>query len=373
MIYFIFILVIAGIIINAYSVKHILDNVEYKRNFSSELLEVDEQFQIESIIENRKLFPVAFLQVCERYPAQLIYNHEENLLKSPEFIYHTSTMFVLPNQRIKRTYKVRFNHRGKYDLTDVNLKAGDFLAFKTTNKYIEGAQSLVVMPKAAELETDIVAYGGYTGDISIKRWIVEDPILNIGIREYTGVEPQKTIHWPSSLRQNKLMVKKFDYTTNSNVVLLLNIECTEPFYIAIDPDKVEKCLSIARSVFEELEKTGIPYGMWSNAEKNSAGGIGFEMLQGLGSKHFYSIMERLGCAVYSAIMDFKDALSYLSEQNNKDTTYIIVTPEVFDDYISYLNELNKRCDKMAVIALQQRNLDKLDAGISTFVERGDTV
>ena len=371
MIYFIFTLVILSIIINRYSVEHILDNVEYKRRISSQLLEVDEQFQLESIVENRKFIPVTFLRLSERFPAQMVYNIEENVLKTPDCIYHNATMFILPYQRIKRSYRVSLNHRGEYKLIDAGITAGDFLAFKTTSKYVEYLQRVVVMPKAADLQTDIMPYGGYTGDISIKRWIIEDPILNIGIRGYTGVEPQKTIHWPSSLRQNKLMVKKFDHTTNSNVVVMLNIECSEPFYVAIDKDKIEKCLSIARSVFEELEKNSIPYGMWTNAEKNSVEGLGFEMLQGLGSNHFYSIMERLGCAAYSPCIEFVDAVSHVSANNANDTTYIIITPEIFDDYIDYINDLNKKCDRLAVISLQEQNLEKLDSSISAFIERGD--
>lgn len=371
MIYFIFVLVILSIIINGYSIRHILDNVEYKRHISSHLLEINEQFQLESIIENRKIIPVTFLKLSEKFPVQLVYSSQENVLKTSEYIYHNTTMFLLPYQRIKRSYMVSFNHRGAYKLIEADITAGDFLAFKTSNKYVEYIQRVVVMPEAADLQADIMPYGGYTGNISIKRWIIEDPILNAGIREYTGVEPQKTIHWPSSLRQNKLMVKKFDYTTDSNVVIMLNIECSEPFYISIDADKIEKCLSIARALFEELESSNIPYGMWTNAEKNSAGGIGFEMLKGLGSNHFYNIMERLGSAAYTPCIEFKEAVSYISVKNANDTTYIIITPEIFDDYVDYINNLNKRCDRLAVISLQEQNLEKLDASISTFVERGD--
>lgn len=370
MIWFFITLIVVCYIINLLSQKHILSNLVYKRNISKRLVEVDEEFEIETIVENRKLLPVSFLQVCERFPKELKYKVEGNMLETATYTYHTTTMRIMPYQRVKRRFKVRFDKRGKFTLQDVEVIGGDFLAFKTSNKYFDFLQNIITMPKSFNINKDLVPYGDYNGDVSVKRWIIEDPILTVGLREYTGVEPQKTIHWPSSIRTGKLMVKNFDFTTDSSTLILLNAECSQPFWEKIEPDLIEKCISISRGIMEEFENENIPYALWSNGESNELDkNVAF--IQGLGSNHFFSIMEALGAMCYGVNMDFVKGLSDILNKPGNFTTYVIITPKLFDNYIEYINLLNKRCSKLVVITLDSTNLGKLDDGILSFIERRD--
>ncbi len=78
--------------------------------------------------------------------------------------------------------------------------------------------------------------------------------MTIGIREYTGNEPERYIHWPSSMKYNELMVRNFDFTTDNSVLIALNIETMKPSWEPIEEDLIENCISIARGVMEELEE-----------------------------------------------------------------------------------------------------------------------
>ena len=50
----------------------------------------------------------------------------------------------------------------------------------------------------ADSSADVLS--GFLGDVSVRRFIYEDPVLTTGFREYTGREPMKHISWTQSAR-----------------------------------------------------------------------------------------------------------------------------------------------------------------------------
>lgn len=55
--------------------------------------------------------------------------------------------------------------------------------------------------------------GGFLGELSVNRYLYEDPILTAGYRSYTSGDPMRSIAWKQSVQGQGLMVKKWDYTT----------------------------------------------------------------------------------------------------------------------------------------------------------------
>jgi uncharacterized protein (DUF58 family) len=371
MIYVIIFLIFAGIGLNILSRKYALQNITYKRELSKTTVEIGEEFEITTVVENAKRLPVTFIQINEKFPAELKYTRRANVLANNENIYHRTTMFLMPYQRIKRTYNVAFSKRGRYVFQDVQLVAGDMLGLGVVSEEVQYWQEIVVYPKAIDLDNEIVPYGDYMGNISVKRWIIDDPILTVGVSEYTGREPQKYINWPVSLRSGKLYVNKFDYTTDNSIMIILNMECAKPFWSGIETAKVEKCISIARTLMEQFEAEGIPYGFMCNIQ-------GFQYLNGksqidpgCGAAHFYNILEGLGRAEYSISMDFEKLLNEAIVKENSTNTYIVITPRILDPYAEYLNSLNKTANKTMVIALDRNNIPNIDEGLAVFTERGE--
>lgn len=369
MIYALIILLISGYILNELSKKYSLYKLTYKRNLSKEVVEIDEEFEITTIIENKKILPVSFLQVVEKVPAELSYKFSSDVLSTAKEIHHRTTMFIMPKQRIKRTFRVSLKKRGMYIFRNVSLIAGDFLGTTTVSTEQEYAQTMVVYPKRLDMEKELKPYGSYYGDISVQRWIINDPILTIGIREYSGSEPQKNIHWPSSLRTGKLMVKSFDYTTDNKVMIVLNIECFKPFWVNIDINRIESCISITRSIMEELEALGVSYGFATNIQSNEFVGGESSIPYGYGGAHFYSILEFLGRATYSINTDYEKLLDNLIKTNEKSITYVLVTPNVLEEYIETINTLSINVEKTILISIDNNNINMLNEKIITYIGR----
>ena len=150
---------------------------------------------------------------------------------------------------------------------------------------------MVVAPREAEDQrlTDVLS--GFLGDVSVRRFIHEDPVLTTGFREYTGREPMKQISWTQSARGRGLVVKNFDHTAEPRVSVLLNADTQA----GNREELLEKCCSMARTVCRILEEQGVPYDFATNADLAGAiGGGSREVGEGLGASHFTAVLDCLG-------------------------------------------------------------------------------
>lgn len=367
MVYATFLLIVIGFFFNSISRKYSLHELYYKRQFSKHAVEIGEEFEIAVTIENCKILPIAYLQIIETLPKTFCYKFPGNILYDLRNITHKSTMFMLPKQKIKRKFKVSIDSRGKHTISYVNLIAGDFFGISTVRKKLESTQEIVVYPKAINLDMELTPYGSFYGDISVQRWIINDPVLNIGIREYTGSDPQKSIHWPSSLKSGTLMVKKYDFTTDNRVMIILNIECGKPSWSNINKDKIEKCISITRTVMEQLEELGTQYGFSSSVKTNEFYEGKDYVPYGCGTYHFYGILELLGRINYYMDAAFEDVLTNFMKNEGGYTTVVMITPSVLDDYIDSINNLSNNVNKTVLIAMGDSNMANLNENIITYL------
>lgn len=371
MIYVIFFLILLGMVLNSLFRKYALVNIKYKRELSKKAVEIDEELELTTVVENAKILPVTFIQVHEKFPCEMKYLSQANITEANNYIHHTSTMAIMPYQRIKRAYNVSFSCRGRYILRDAELISGDMLGLSVTKKAVEYWQEVVVYPKTFDLEEMLEPYGDYMGNVSIVRWIIEDPILTIGVNEYSGREPQKHINWPVSLRAGKLMVNKFDHTIDNNIMIILNIACLKPLWMGIEEEKIETVISITRALMEQFEERGIPYGLTTNIQGFSYINGKNRIEAGIGDAHFFNILDGLGRADYSSNMNFKSLIEKVMYGEKNIGTYIIVTPEIPDECIEYINALDKSSDKTTLIHLGSDNIDGLNRDIRIFTERGE--
>lgn len=351
MIWFLFGVIIATFLLNWITLKYGFQRLDYSMDISKKTAEIGEDISITSTLENKKLLSITFLQVEEKFPKGL---GAEN---------HQYSIYILPYQRVKRTYSVNAEERGLYLIKNTALGLGDFIGFKTIyeNKVID--KSIVILPRKLDIKDALVPIGSLNGSISVRRWIIDDPLMTIGIREYTGNEPERHIHWPSSLKYGNLMVKNFDFTTDNSVIILLNIESIKPFWVGIDKGKIEYSISLVRGIMEELEENKIPYGFATNAYGSNSIANQF-YYPGLGKNQLNYLLEMLGRISYGISSNFEDFLKDISKTNY--TTFVVVTPKIFPEYIEPLNNLAKLSTRVILITLDTNNMDKISKNIVRY-------
>ena len=342
---FFVILVILLFAAEAFTLKAPLKGIRYSLRTLSRSVNEGEAFCIESRIENHSRLPKVFLGVTENMPAEMevLSVPDDCRLSVPEREMNlprkiSGTLFILPGKCVTRQYTVRLKKRGRCFLRGADITGGDFLGFHEETEHFPVFQEIVVLPSASGRSFRMEALGGFLGDRSVRRFTMEDPVLTIGFRDYTGREPQKQISWPQSLRAGKLMVKEYDHTLDMCVTVLLNVEATGDGRI----ERIEESFRMARTVCEELEARHIQYSFMTNAMAAGALGLWKNVTEGLGAGHLMAILEGLGRATYDPAEAFTATLFRAGRMAEQGRSHVLITPGMTVELMAGIRSLEAR-------------------------------
>ena len=323
-----------------YSLKYALHRVYYDCDPTPNLIDPEEDFTIVTTVENQKPFPVPFIRMVENFPSDIQLNVDESV------IYHgmtnlelNSRFYLMPKQSYRREVKARLTKRGCHFFSGCTMFGGDFLGMKENVEYYRGVREVVVMPRSVKCPALDQTLGDYLGEQSVNRFILEDPVLTIGFREYTGREPMRSISWRQTARFGKMMVKNYDHTLDLSVTILLNVKV--PQLTDETEQQIEQCFSLVRAVCETLEEKQVKYKFVTNATISGFAGSWSEISEGLGGNHFMTVMEGLGRATVNATNSFDLTLEKESRKAEQGRCFIIVTPQVDDSWQSSLRLLQE--------------------------------
>lgn len=361
----ILLLILAALMLNRLTNGLVQRGLVHRQELTREVVEIGEPFALVTTMENRQWLPVAFCRLSETFPTAVTLTSEQPVTRSTEGTRYVQTMALLPWQRVRRTRGIACTARGRWMFQDATLEVGDLLGLTAFGRKMPTVLEVVALPRRADLALALEPWGNYYGDLSVRRWLIDDPLLTVGVVEYTGREPQRSIHWPSSLRAGRLMVRQYDYTTDNQAVIVLNIETAKPFWQNMDQPAIEECISLARSIAEEFELAGVPYGLTTNAWVPA----GRLLHPGLGPGHLRHLLAALGAMDYGAMATFEDCLAALQRGETKFSTYIVVTPAIFQPYLDQFNGLLRMAPRLAIVSLDRRNLEGLDPAVPVFVGR----
>lgn len=339
--YFIFIFILLLILIFAEITRRKgFDKLSIRREALISYAGEGEEFRLSIIVENNKRMPISFLYLSEKIPMELSILEEDGLVSSGELNCHTTKLNVRGYERVKRTYIIRASKRGTYLLRDINVALGDAFGLYTKDENMESYLELIVYPKLIELAELEFMTTSFQGDTIIKRWIYKDPLYVKGIREYSVEDRMKDIHWKSSLKMNKLMVKDYDYTAEIELIIILSVECGEPYWGTIDAGAIERAAAVAATLAKQSIKEGIPVGVWTNAQLVNFGDETFqETVPSLGN--FKNIMELCARIDYTPKLKFSQYLLSKSRSFNRNTSYIVIASFLDEDSITLLSRLAK--------------------------------
>lgn len=341
MVYFLIVLALVFGLLQRYITRHGLQNVYYDCHTSKDLLDPDEDFEIISVVENRKWLPLSFVRLEEIFPKSIELDVDEEDIDCKDGRICLNTRFyLLPRQAFRKTVRAKLPSRGSYFFRFARIYGGDYLGITDEERSCLTSNEVVVMPKALRSKELGQTLGDYMGDVSVSRFILEDPILTVGCREYTGTEPMRAVNWRQTARTGKLMVKEYDHTLDLAVTILLNIKTDK--YTAESEEQIERCFSVVRFVCEELEKRKVKYRFSTNAAINGFAGSWSELSDGLGDRHFNLLMESLGRATTVANHSAAWLIERAYLQSEQGRCFIVITPQMdaaFDEELQKLRKL----------------------------------
>ncbi len=310
-------------------------HLQLKYSFDTKLAEPLETISYSGRLLNNWFLPVIYMNFSECMPeGAVIIGEKANTI--------SHSLFLLPHRSFKHTVLFTLPERGVYKKGKYYLETGDYLGFQSFVKSYEINADITVMPRLCTDEPVLKILGGYIGDISVRRFIMEDPVLTIGYLDYTGREPMKKISWNHSARTGKLMVKNSDYTVDANAVVVLNMDHGSA-------EEKEKSFEIVRTVCERLEKEHIPYQFMSNGDAGN-----FD--EGFGKKHLDQIMINLGRSMIYNYDSFVSLFDRCIRERKMSRSYYIISAPLSSEDRTALNRLQKYCEyELCVLEAEVEN------------------
>ena len=304
--------------------SYALRSLEIHSECDHALIEPGKTVVWSATVDNYSRLPIPFVRLLQDFPNEAKSEESESwwhaFCRKNLFSWCCEYRMTLRGRRsLTKNVALSFHKRGVYHIGEYHLSAGDLLGFREASCH-GGGQKVVVMPHHSGQKTAVDALGGFLGDVSVRRFILEDPILTTGFRDYTGREPMRAISWTRTAQSGSLQVKQYDYTAERHVVVLLNIE-------GADEAQLEECLRLTRSVCEKLEQRKIPYGFQTNANLPGPVGKVRAMVEGLGERHLNTILYGLGCADGTCFFSFRNLTRQTLKKRKSSEAYIVITPD----------------------------------------------
>lgn len=319
-----------------YSCVHSLDDVQGRLETEDYLIEAGQPVQLTLTIWNIGPHWKTFLALRLHLGREFIPYKMENLTKDRVGLGHTvrRTTWLRPHQKASFEVPVCIQQRGRYVLEPLQVIGGDFLGLKEQSHTERGFHELIVPPRECEAPDLKDLVGGFLGSVSVNRYLYEDPVLTAGCREYASGDPMRAISWKQSARGLGLMVKTFDYTTEPRVVVLVHADTAR----YTQPERVERCYSMARTVCRILEDKAVSYRFALNATFDllmnatvTAGGEWkrpLEVSQGYGPEHYRRVLEMLGRATGQAAQPCAEFCArYYHPQEQTSCIFLTTEPE----------------------------------------------
>ena len=256
------------------------------------IVDPEDPFDVVVSVRNMSSHYVPFVKV-EEFFREPIYVQQQDEHISGDAVrggaLFTGTADLRAYQEVQFRIPVAVRERGRYVLGHPELAGGDFLGLREKTRTMEQYREIVVAPREISEPEISQVMGSFLGDLSVRRFLYEDPVLTVGFREYTGREPMKMISWKQSARRGSWMVNQYDYTTEASVMVLLNLDSP-----MLTEERAEWCFSAARTVCAALEKQRIPYRFRTNAVQAGGLNVDADVGEGLGEVHFLTVLECLG-------------------------------------------------------------------------------
>jgi len=369
---FALILAILAIIffVGEFTRKKGFDNLKISRSIDKDRMSPGEEFTLTTTIENNKRLPISFLTLSEKMPAAIEFVADSDQYKDGTDLWHLSKYTIGWYERKRRIYKLKCNQRGAYVLRDIKVTVGDLFGLSAESSLEEDFLEFLVYPKLMNINKFQFANTNFQGDSYVKRWIHQDPLYIKGIREYNVEDRMKDIHWKSSLKMDKLMVKEYDFTSDRELTIIVNGQCGEPHWGSIQPSAIENGIKVAASLAAIAIKEGVPSGMWTNCQLVGVQTkISAEVYPDINALR--KIMELSARMSYSINVKFSDYLRSKITEFSRNSTYVIITPHLDEESIGILSKLRRRGILIKIIDVSLKSTVSYISGIEKIDYKGE--
>ena len=309
--------------------SRVFKKLDYHCEFSvKSAIEGEQVFLIETV-QNKKLLPVPWLK-ADIHASRWLDFAETSSVVHQDSRRVTSCFYLKSYQKTTRRWKVKCSKRGVFYIDNVTLVAGDLFQFGRESVPVHVGTELVVYPEVIDIDQIFTPITFLQGERIVKRWIIDDPFIISGAREYTPRDSMNKIHWQATAKMSKFMVKKNDFTSQLSNTVILNTQSIEHEYdMVVFTDKIELGIKAAATIFDSSLKMGMSARFASNGTVHEDGREAILTEESAGQEHYGEILKILAKLKMKNVIDFGLFL--------RDSCYTFENTDIFI-ITSYLDE-----------------------------------
>lgn len=268
-----------------------------------------------------------------------------------------SQVLTLIGGRQRRIYwsQTLLTHRGVFPLGPTILASGDLFGLFPVKREIPAEETLLVYPMMFDIRTFSNPPGLLPGGESLRRRTHQITPNASGVRDYYPGDSLNRIHWASSARRDKLMVKEFELDPLSEVWIFLDAfgeEHTSLAYekqefnvmeywrksikVSLPPSTEEYAVSIASSLSRYFLRKGRAVGMVSVGQHNIL------LPPDRGGRQLGKILEDLALLRAEGNLPLQGLVEAQAKHVPRGSTVILITPTILTDFVYVVEYLLRR-------------------------------
>lgn len=353
------VVILLGVVLSAAGIAKIwsrysFNHVYYKRLLSEQRAFPGEEVELTVQVSNRKLLPLAWLEIDDKLPSQLpALNLVSNELSEGVL---RNSISLLWYRRASWRYHLRCVKRGYYALGPAMLHSGDIFGFYPRSAVSAEVNHLVVYPKIFLLAGLDLPPRQPLGEMKASYRIFQDPTRTIGVRSYVPGDPFKHIHWKASARHQHLEVKVFEPSTTLQAILWLAVDSFGDDEQADGLEDFELAVSTVASVANYFIEHGYPVGMFANTYPLESD-MPIRVLSGASRDHLINILEILAKVTLSPVEPLEALISRERPNMPWGATLIFVASKVSEALSANLDSLRESGHQVVLLQLGESPIE----------------
>jgi uncharacterized protein (DUF58 family) len=231
--------------------------------------------------------------------------------------------------------------RGSFILGPTLLRSGDPFGMFLSEKLIPSEKQLIVLPYIENINRFIEPPGFIQGGRAIRQKSLEATSFASGVREYQPGDPLNRIHWKSSARRDKFMVKEFDQDPQGDIWIIIDGDAESNFHELIVPDvqfadtfwalKKKTAFKLPKSTFEYAISIAASLASYYIEAEKAVGIACADSVMTViptekGSRQLGKILETMAFFEGRGRMPINEVIESLSTQIARGSTVAFVTP-----------------------------------------------
>lgn len=318
----------------------------YRRGFPGE----ETTLRVE--IENRKLLPLTWLRASDLWPldaAPVDKNtlSPSNLTGQGQLV---NALSLKPNEKISRTYPLRFRKRGVYTVGPVDLETSDIFGLYPLEQRLSYPETLTVFPQILPLNALRLPADDPFGDRAAPRRLFEDPTQPMGVRPYQPEDDFRRVHWPATARSGAVQVKVYQPVTSHVLTVCLNVSTSYHAWLGTNQHLLEALINVAASACYHAFNSGCSVGLVSNGCLSHADRP-FQIAPGRSPNQLATLLQSLAAVTAYTTAPFEDFLIRSLPKIPYGSTLMIVTALLPDSLVESLLRMKKYRPHTTLISL----------------------